>query len=46
MKIIDLYRENKERYPKYVILIKVGVFYDVNVNIKCHKNVIVKMSQF
>lgn len=28
MKVIDLYRENKERYPKYVILIKVGVFYE------------------
>lgn len=28
MKAIDLYRENKERYPKYVILIKVGVFYE------------------
>ena len=28
MKIIDLYRKNKERFPKYVILIKVGVFYE------------------
>lgn len=28
MKIIDLYRKNKERYPKYVVLIKVGVFYE------------------
>lgn len=28
MKVIDLYKENKERYPKYVVLIKVGVFYE------------------
>ena len=28
MKVIDLYRKNKERYPKYVVLIKVGVFYE------------------
>ena len=28
MKIIDLYRKNKERFLKYVILIKVGVFYE------------------
>ena len=28
MKIIDLYRKNKERFPKYVILIKVCVFYE------------------
>lgn len=28
MKVIDLYKQNRERYSKYVILIKVGVFYE------------------
>ena len=48
MKIYDIYSDKKKDYSRYVILIKVGNFYEtyVNVNIKCHKNVIVKMSQF
>ena len=29
MKIIDVYNENKVKYPKYVIMIKVGIFYEV-----------------
>lgn len=29
MKLIDIYRVNKEKYPKYVIMIKCGNFYEV-----------------
>lgn len=28
MKVIDVYNENKVKYSKYVILIKVGIFYE------------------
>ncbi len=28
MKVIDVYNENKAKYSKYVILIKVGIFYE------------------
>ncbi len=29
MKLIDVYKENKVKYPKYVIMIKVGNFYEI-----------------
>ncbi len=29
MKVIDVYNETKVKYPKYVIMIKIGVFYEV-----------------
>jgi len=29
MKVIDLYRMTKNKYPKFVILIKIGNFYEV-----------------
>jgi DNA mismatch repair ATPase MutS len=29
MKVIDVYNEVKDKYPKYVIMIKVGNFYEV-----------------
>ena len=28
MKIIEKYNLNKNKYPKYIILIKVGIFYE------------------
>ena len=29
MRLIDVYREYKEKYPKYVVIIRCGLFYEV-----------------